>query len=67
MTVPVNLTSAKFCAFCKYWWDPTYKFIEPNVRQMWYYDPSGKCRCIKKGLDTPANHTCQNFKCRVDW
>ena len=66
MAMLVNLTAVKFCAFCKYWWDPACQYIKPNINTQWYLEPSGRCRCIKRGTDTSANQTCQNFKCNID-
>lgn len=63
----ININSVKYCAFCKYWWDPTCKFIQPNVKLQWYFEPMGRCRCIKKGIDTSGNQTCQYYKCKIDW
>lgn len=62
----VNIKSAKFCAFCKYWWDPCCKYIAPNIGTQWYYESAAKCRCIKRNLDTAAFTTCSNFKLKID-
>ena len=66
MYSPININLTKYCAFCKYWWDPTCKYIQPNVKTQWLCDKSGKCRCIVKGLDTYAGATCNNFKSKID-
>lgn len=67
MAAMANVSTCRYCAFCKYWWDPTFKFIYPHIGTQWYYEPSGKCRCIKKGIDMPATTSCNNFRCKVDW
>lgn len=67
MATLVNVSSCKYCAFCKFWWDPTCKFIQPKIGNQWYYESSGKCLCVKKGIDMPAIQTCSNFRCKIDW
>lgn len=63
----INISTSKLCAFCQYWWDPTCKFIQPHVGSQWYYESSGRCRCIKKGIETTAATNCNNYKCKINW
>ena len=62
----VNIRSCRFCAFCKYWWDPTCKFILPQMGTQWYFEPSGKCPCIKTGAERNANSSCSFYRCKLD-
>lgn len=58
----VNIKSTRFCAFCKYWWDPACRYIAPKNETFWVYEPAGKCRCIKRGVDMQAQATCGAFR-----
>lgn len=66
MAVLININSCRLCDFCKYWWDPVCKYIQPNIGAQWYYDPNGKCRCIKYGAERPAGASCQYFRCKIE-
>lgn len=50
MSMVINLKTAKRCAFCKYWYDPTNSAIEPkNPRSnTWKFDDHCKKMCLKK-------------------
>lgn len=67
MEAQISLRNSRYCAFCQYWWDPTFKFIRPYIGDRWYYKSSGKCRCIKKGIDMSATQTCSSYRCKVEW
>lgn len=56
-----NLRSARHCAFCKYWWDPACTHITPKNEQIWMFDASARCLCIKRNMDTSAQSTCGMF------
>ncbi|MEE3403218.1 MAG: hypothetical protein VZR73_03955 [Acutalibacteraceae bacterium] len=57
----VNIKSARLCAFCKYWWGPACRYIAPNKETLWVFEPSAKCRCIKRGMDMQAQASCGMF------
>lgn len=62
----INITNTKCCAFCKYWWDPTCKYIMPNINNQWYYETTAQCRCIKKGHDTFAHSNCSMYRLKIE-
>lgn len=65
----VNIKSAKYCAFCKYWYDPTQSCITPkNPRiNIWEYDTGAKNLCLQKNLKIAANHVaCNKYECKVN-
>ena len=64
--VVVNIKGVKCCAFCKYWWDPACRYIQPYLQDQWYYENAAKCRCIKKSVDTLAYASCGNYKCKIE-
>lgn len=64
--VAVNISSTRYCAFCKHWWDPAGKWIYPNIGAQWFMENSTKCRCIVRGLDTPAVSSCGKYKCKIE-
>mgnify|MGYP007065843000 CR=1 FL=1 len=50
--------SARHCAFCKYWYDPTNSAIRPlKNRGVWEYDITIKCNCRLMNVDKAAQ-TC---------
>ena len=67
-TKRANLTITKYCAFCKYWYDPTNMYISPKSprQQIWEYDYLAKCKCMKKSRETKGGETCSNFQCKID-
>lgn len=55
-TKRANLTINKYCAFCKYWYDPTNMYISPHAprQHIWTYDYLAKCKCMKKAAKQRA-------------
>lgn len=64
--VVVNINGIICCAFCKYWWDPACRYIQPYIQNQWHYESTAKCRCIKKNVDTLAYNSCNSYKCKIE-
>ncbi len=64
--VTVNINHVKNCAFCKFWWDPSCKYIAPKAGDAWLYDNHAKCHCIIKGFEWSASSTCPKFTCKIE-
>ncbi|MBR1443375.1 MAG: hypothetical protein IJ583_07575 [Firmicutes bacterium] len=64
----VNVKSAKKCAFCKYWYDPTNSAISPKFpkQNMWEYDNSIRCKCLQKNIDMPSTSLCAKYECKLE-
>ena len=63
-----NVKSAKKCAFCKYWYDPTNSGIEPVSPRisLWKIrDLNQKCMCLKKNFQMSASATCGKFELKL--
>lgn len=65
--VVVNINGVRICAFCKYWWDPACKYIQPYLHPQWYYEKDVKCRCIKRNMDMFAYASCNYYRCKIDF
>ena len=63
----VNVKTVKKCAFCKYWYDPSNAYISPkgNLRNVWEYENSARCKCIKKNKQIAAFNSCKDYECKV--
>ncbi len=63
----VNIKNLRLCAFCKYWYDPTNSYINPAnpVANLWEYEASVKCKCLKRNLDTSSYANCAKYECKV--
>lgn len=62
-----NIKSCKKCAFCKFWFDPTFSAIKPESPKinLWSFDSKQKRVCIKKGMDMDADATCGKFESKL--
>jgi len=67
MMAESNIKNYKYCAFCKYWYDPTNQYIQPvsPAYGMWKYETSAKCMCMKKNHPMEAGFRCSNYVCKV--
>lgn len=57
----INIKSARKCAICKYWYDPTNSVLSPkapNVGLWEITDINKKCKCLKRNLLMPAFAVC---------
>ena len=54
--------SIKCCAFCKYWWDPACRHIQPQQGIIWQMESNAVCRCIKRNMDTRGDASCGMFR-----
>ena len=63
-----NIKTTQKCAFCKYWYDPTYNAVEPKTPQnnMWSIKTDVKKMCTKKGYEMASGSTCGQFRCRLE-
>lgn len=64
----VNIKTAKKCAICKHWYDPTNNAIEPKIpnANIWSIDEKQKRKCLKKNLDMSAGAFCSKYECKLD-
>ncbi len=62
-----NIKTVKKCAFCKFWWDPTYEVIEPKapITNMWNINSGGKKMCLKKNYEMSADSSCGQYQCKL--
>lgn len=61
-----NNISARKCAFCKNWYDPTNSAIKPGkTMTMWEYDPEVKCKCRIQNRIKKAFQTCSRFESKI--
>lgn len=67
MMVQTNVKTNKYCAFCKYWYDPTNQHIQPvsPAHNMWKYETTAKCMCLKKNYPMGAGFNCANYQCKI--
>ena len=63
--VSVNVKLVKRCAFCKYWYDPCNTHIKPQFRDIWYFDNTAKCKCLKKNIQMAAFSFCNEYVCKL--
>lgn len=59
--------SSNFCAFCKYWYDPTNSAIEPmpGNTTVWKFDKSANNKCSKLSLMRKGHMGCGKYECKV--
>ena len=59
--------NSKYCAICKYWYDPCNTAITPRVGgKHWDFDPKAKHECTKKGNRLTAGiYSCPMFECKL--
>ncbi len=62
-----NVKSTKVCAFCKYWWDPAFKCVEPKSPNIgiWEYTSNARNMCLKTGIEKNAGNFCGKYSCRI--
>lgn len=61
-TILGDSTKNKWCAFCKYWYDPANSALTPRkVKNMYDVNKDVKNRCTKGSLSTQALYTCKYF------
>ena len=63
-----NIKTAKKCAFCKYWYDPTNSGIAPvtpNIGIWKIVDMNQKCMCLRKNLKMNASAFCSNYDLKL--
>lgn len=67
MIYTVDIKCNKFCAFCKYWYDPANKYIEPHIpsSNLWKYESTAKCMCMKKNYQVGAGSYCFQYECKI--
>lgn len=56
------------CAFCKYYYDPTYEVIAPKkgLKDMWEYDRGVKKPCLmRSNRDVESHMSCSKFETRI--
>lgn len=61
--ITINNTG-KYCAICKYWWDPACSYIQPQQAKVWRIEGTTKCRCVKRNIDTQGQAFCEMFRCK---
>ena len=68
MLVNLNIKTAKKCAFCKYWYDPTNSSIIPKTPKIniWTIDDkSSKKLCLKKNYEVGPLAFCEHYECKL--
>ena len=67
MLHPTNIKFNKYCAFCKYWYDPTNQHIQPSdsLHNIWKYETDAKCMCLKKNYPMGAGFNCSKYECKI--
>ena len=68
MMTQISVKITQRCAFCKYWYDPCNMHIEPRAGapNIWKYESTAKCKCLKRNLTVPAFSACKYYVCKVD-
>ena len=64
----INVKSSKYCAICKYWYDPTNAYITPHnpVMNMWKIEKTAKCKCLlRAGGEVSATFFCSKFERKI--
>lgn len=64
----VNVKSAKYCAFCKYWYDPTNLAIVPidGRAGFWRFDSEREALCLRAlRLKRKSWQVCPKYECKV--
>ena len=68
MGVTLDIKTAKKCAFCKYWYDPTHSGITPKAPHIGLWtipDPKKKCLCKKTNTQMTATNCCNKYACKL--
>ncbi len=61
-----NPKSSRFCAFCKYWYDPTNNYIAPvKFSTLWEFETNAKCMCLLKKNEKQSTVSCPSFVSKV--
>jgi hypothetical protein len=57
----------RYCAFCKYWYDPTNSFIRPTAPLIkeWDFDTDAKALCMKRSIQKKAIAICGQYECKI--
>lgn len=61
-------SNTKFCAFCKYWYDPTNSAIRPKAPQigLWEFDGKAESKCLINGsVRKGVSPGCGNYSCKL--
>lgn len=55
------------CAFCKYWYDPTNQYIQPQdaKNNLWKFETTAKCKCLKYNLLKGSGMRCNKFENKI--
>lgn len=55
------------CAFCKYWYDPTNQYIKQQdaKNNLWKFETTAKCICLKNNLKMGAGMRCDKFENKI--
>lgn len=63
----INIKKFKYCAFCKYWYDPLNEAVKPKVASMnyWEINPKMQKQCLIKGCQMKAIASCQKYECKI--
>ncbi len=64
----VNIKTAKKCAFCKYWYDPSNSAISPRSPgiNLWEFDDKCKKKCLQRNYNMSASAFCGKYECKVE-
>ena len=67
ITVKLDGNNVKRCAFCKFWYDPTNKYIQPHIpaQRLWKFEPYVRCKCLKTNLDVASQMSCARFENKI--
>lgn len=63
--IPINIKSARICAFCRHWFDPSNSAISPKMKDLWLFDPNVKKMCSIKNVETPSKMSCGDYQCKI--
>lgn len=58
----VLIKHTRYCAFCKYWYDPTNSAIRPISPVAWEFDAHVKKKCLKCNSERQGMGTCSYFE-----
>lgn len=64
----INIKTAKKCAICKYWYDPTNSAIMPRSPKinLWTIDDKCKKKCLKKNYEMQSTAFCGRFENKLE-
>ena len=57
-----NIKNTRICAFCKNWFDPACKAIQPKSGGFFNIDDKAKNKCMIMGLERNAMCSCPKFE-----